>query len=85
VRTCVGCRTRRPQDELLRVVRRRDGTLDVGRTAPGRGAWLCHDEACLDLALRRRAFERAYRAPVPDGSAVAVRARMFGQQTDGRA
>ncbi|MBW8826723.1 MAG: YlxR family protein [Acidobacteria bacterium] len=76
VRTCVGCRVKRPQDELLRVIRRSDGTLEVGRTLPGRGAWLCPDEACLGLALRRRALERALRGDLSDGSVAAVRARM---------
>jgi len=52
---------------LLRVVRTPDGHLAVGRTLPGRGAWLCPDTACLLAARRRRAFERALRGPLaPD-------------------
>ena len=31
---------------------------------PGRGAWLCADAACLDAAVKRRAFGRALRADV---------------------
>lgn len=31
---------------------------------PGRGAWLCADGACLDAAVKRRAFGRALRADV---------------------
>ena len=50
---------------LVRVVRLEGGALAVGRGRPGRGAWLCRDSpACIDLALRRRAFERALRGPV---------------------
>ena len=40
----------------------------VGRTLPGRGAWLCRaeetplpSEACLRDAVRRKAFARAFR------------------------
>ncbi len=52
-------------DELVRVVRRPDGSLATGRTLPGRGAWLCPGSAaCVGSALRRRAFDRALRAPV---------------------
>jgi predicted RNA-binding protein YlxR (DUF448 family) len=35
-----------------------------GRGLRGRGAYLCKSQACLDRALRRRAFQRAFRATV---------------------
>jgi predicted RNA-binding protein YlxR (DUF448 family) len=39
----------------------------------GRGAWLHPDPACLELAVRRRAFSRALRSEVaPDVTAVRV-------------
>ncbi|MFN8631858.1 MAG: YlxR family protein [Chloroflexota bacterium] len=55
---CVACRTPRPKRELIRVVRRPDGTVGVDATGrqPGRGAYLCQDAACFDLAGRRRAL-----------------------------
>ena len=53
----------------MRVVRLGDGSLVPGRTLPGRGAWLCRGSAvCVDSALKRRAFERALRAPVDVGA-----------------
>jgi predicted RNA-binding protein YlxR (DUF448 family) len=50
----------------VRVVRTPDGALVVGRSLPGRGAWLCAATAseCAALAARRRAFGRALRADV---------------------
>ena len=64
-RTCVGCRKARPADVLFRVVRQADGQLRADRTGPGRGAWLCRESpACIEEAARRRAFDRAFRAPV---------------------
>lgn len=65
VRTCVGCRRRDAQDRLLRVVA--DGTgvrVDLRRRAPGRGAYVHPDPACVALAVRKRAFGRMLRAPV---------------------
>jgi hypothetical protein len=66
MRTCVGCRARVPVSELLRLVVL-DGSLtpDPTRRLPGRGAHLHPDPGCLDLALRRRAFPRAFRLPGP--------------------
>ncbi|MBX3314842.1 MAG: YlxR family protein [Actinobacteria bacterium] len=65
VRTCVGCRERRTQDQLTRIARRGDGSLAPGRTLPGRGAWLCRaSPTCLDLAIRRGGFARAFRTSI---------------------
>lgn len=65
-RTCVGCRTVRPKRELIRVVRRPDGevTIDTGGKVPGRGAYLCPDEACFEQAVKRKALERALQIPI---------------------
>jgi len=42
-----------------------DGTVSVGRHAPGRGAWLCvPSEDCLAMAVQRKGFDRALRRPV---------------------
>jgi len=64
IRTCVGCRSRRPQDELHRCVLDADGAARISRTAPGRGAWIC-GAGCLDAARRNRGFQRAWRTDVP--------------------
>ncbi|MGI8870602.1 MAG: YlxR family protein [Mycobacteriales bacterium] len=62
MRTCIGCRTRTTTDELLRTVLIDDEVCpDPARRLPGRGAFLHFDPACLDLAVRRRAFSRAFR------------------------
>ena len=63
IRTCIGCRERRPQSELLRCVLDAGGALRIDRRAPGRGAWLCGIE-CIEPARRRRAFDRAFRTAV---------------------
>lgn len=66
VRSCVGCRREASKRELLRVVRRPDGiaAFDPSGRAPGRGAYLHPDGACVEAARRRRALERSLRAQV---------------------
>lgn len=62
-RTCSACRRTDAKRGLIRLVRDADGRVRVdptGRQA-GRGAYLCHDQACWETALKRRALERALR------------------------
>lgn len=68
VRTCVACRTRRPQRALVRLRRRSDGVVvpAMGRRTRGRSAYLCPARACFEQALRRRALERALGRPGPE-------------------
>ncbi|MET8955856.1 YlxR family protein [Streptomyces sp. NPDC004393] len=80
-RTCVGCRERAAKIELLRTVVIEDDCVpDPRGTLPGRGAYVHPVSACLDLAVRRRAFPRALRVPGPlDIKAL----RQYVEQTEG--
>ena len=66
MRMCVGCREMFPKKELIRVVCSQSGEIRVDRTgkAPGRGAYLCENEACLEHAIKSRALERAFERKV---------------------
>ena len=66
VRTCVGCRTRTHQRDLLRVVLV-DGRLrpDVRREHSGRGAYVHLSQGCVTAAIARKAFGRALRTGGP--------------------
>ena len=68
MRQCLGCREMKPKNTLIRVVKSPDGSaisLDFKGKAPGRGAYLCPDSACLKKAVKSRALERAFRAAMP--------------------
>ena len=62
VRTCLGCGATAPQPTLVRL-RVGEGAHVVvdAKKSGGRGAWLHPVEACLERALKRRAFARAFR------------------------
>ncbi len=80
VRTCIGCRDHRPQEQLVRCTLGVDGPT-VSRTSPGRGAWLCSID-CFDTALRRRAFARAWKCDVPSSTLEALRIPLQGVITN---
>lgn len=66
LRTCVGCRQKRPKRELVRFVCGSNGELilDPRQILPGRGGYLCADSRCLQLAIKSRAFSRPLKATV---------------------
>ena len=65
-RTCIGCRKRSGPADLLRMTVSGGLVLpDPDRRAPGRGAHLHPVAECFELAVRRKAFPRAFRVPGP--------------------
>ena len=62
-RTCITCRRTETKRGLLRIVRGPDGRvgLDPSGKRAGRGAYLCHNPACWQQALKRGSLERALR------------------------
>ena len=65
-RRCVGCGKEDVRANLLRVVRSPDGTvqISVSGKAPGRGAYVCADLACVRMARKKNALSRALKQPV---------------------
>ena len=63
-RTCIGCRRKRGQHELVRLVASHGRVVKARPGAPGRSAYLCPQETCLEAADKKRAFARAFRGPV---------------------
>ena len=81
-RTCVVCRSTTAKRTLHRIVRSPAGTVAYDPTgkAPGRGAYLCGQPACLDLAVRRRSVQRALKVTdtvAADAAVEALRNRMW--------
>ena len=79
-RQCVGCREMKDKKTLLRVVKSPEGavTLDFGGKKPGRGAYVCHDVACLQRARKSRALERAFETAIPAEVYEAMEAELRG-------
>lgn len=67
LRQCLGCREMMPKKDLVRVVRSPEGevSLDFKGKKPGRGAYICHEPACLAKVKKSKALERAFSAQLP--------------------
>ena len=67
MRQCLGCREMKAKKDLIRVVRSPEGelSLDFRGKLPGRGAYVCPDQACLAKVRKAKALERAFPPPSP--------------------
>ena len=65
IRTCAGCRRTDEKEKMLRVARTTNGVkLDPRQNLPGRGAYVHHDAACRELAIKRGGLSRTLRCAV---------------------
>ena len=65
LRTCVITKEKFPKNELLRIVFNGSETIiDAENSAQGRGAYLCKKEECLDMCIKRRKLNRAFKCSI---------------------
>ena len=68
MRMCIACRNMYPQNELIRIVRDSNSgeiLLDSEKKLFGRGAYICRNEKCVQLAAKKRGLDRHFKCSVP--------------------
>ncbi|WP_424344166.1 YlxR family protein [Ilumatobacter sp.] len=87
----MGCRTRRPARQLVRLTRSTGDvspTVEVDGASSGRGAWLCRDEdgrvssECVDAAVGAKQFARAWKTSLDVQDIEAIRRAIDNSPTD---
>ncbi len=65
-RSCLGCRTSKDKNLLLRFVQTPEMEIlpDLESRLPGRGAYTCIDKRCLATAIEQRQFKRSFKHDV---------------------
>ena len=63
MRMCVGCHEMREKRDLIRVLKMQDNTfcIDPAGRKNGRGAYLCKNPDCLELAVKNHGLERSFK------------------------
>lgn len=67
-RRCVGCNATKPKQELIRVVRDKEGNVSVdfkGKKS-GRGAYICPSVDCFKKAVKSKRLDRNLNVVIPD-------------------
>lgn len=76
-------RTPHPIDDLIRFVADPTGEIvpDLARRLPGRGVWVCADEATVDAAVRTKVFSKSLKrqTKAPAGLAETVAGQLAGR------
>ena len=67
MRMCVGCHEMREKRDLIRVLKMQDNTfcIDPAGRKNGRGAYLCKNPDCLELAVKNHGLERSFKMSIP--------------------
>ncbi|MEA2087993.1 MAG: YlxR family protein [Candidatus Caldatribacteriota bacterium] len=67
MRTCIGCQCKKPKKEMIRIIRTPEGNIEIDKTGKksGRGAYLCGNVECLDIALRKNNLNRSLKQDIP--------------------
>ena len=68
LRMCTGCGEMKPKSELVRLVRSPEGEISYDPTGRknGRGSYICKSVECFDKAVKKKAFERAFKVRLSD-------------------
>ena len=68
MRMCLGCNEMKSKREMIRVVHQKDGTilLDATGKQAGRGAYICPQLACLQMARKARRLEKAFSCKISE-------------------
>jgi len=74
-RTCIACRQIKEKKALIRLVSTENGIaeIDVFGKKPGRGAYLCPQKTCWELALMKNRLDYALRTKLHDDNRQTLR------------
>ena len=66
LRKCTGCNEMKDEREMIRIVKDKEDqfSLDFTGKKAGRGAYICKNIGCLELAQKQKGLERSYKMPV---------------------
>lgn len=78
MRMCVGCRQMKEKKEMIRVLRTQEGEFCIDTTGKknGRGAYICKNAQCLQMAVRNHGLERSFKMSIPKETAVLLEKEM---------
>ena len=65
-RTCMGCNVKKDKNEFIRIVKNKNGEINIDKTGkmPGRGAYLCDNIECLEKAIKTKRIDKVFETQI---------------------
>lgn len=62
LRRCLGCFESKPKNELIRIVKSKDGEITLDKTGKkqGRGAYICYNKECLEKVIKTKKLDKEF-------------------------
>lgn len=59
-RSCMGCNQKKDKKDLIRIVKNKEGLINIDKTGKleGRGAYICDSIECLEKVIKSKRLER---------------------------
>lgn len=82
LRSCAICREKKEKKDLLRIVRRPTGEVEIDPSGKksGRGAYICLSEKCVINAEKSKKLNGALKTDVPNALYQQIREHMNNEQ-----
>lgn len=81
LRTCMACNEQKEKKDLLRIVKSKEGIIEVDLTGKknGRGAYICKNEECLDKLIKSKRLERLFEMSIDNELYESIRSVILGK------
>ena len=68
MRKCIACNENKSKKELIRIVKDKEGHIEVDLTGKmnGRGAYICPNTKCLEMAMKKKQLAKALNVEIPN-------------------
>ena len=81
MRQCCGCLEMKPKAELVRVVKSPEGeiSLDLSGRKNGRGAYICKNLDCFNMAITKKSFFLAFGENITEETKQSIEGELKGE------
>lgn len=64
----MGCNTKKDKKDLIRIVKRQDGSIELDKTGKiaGRGAYICDNITCLEKLIKSKRLEKVFESKIDE-------------------
>ena len=67
-RTCMGCNSKKDKKDLIRIVKNKNGKIEVDYLGKleGRGTYICKNEDCLNKVIKNKRISKVLETEISD-------------------